>query len=539
MLRYGSLGARTWADRQPGLLCFLEVHMTPIDPKRKRVRSKDLASLAPFNLSRRQMLQYGAGGAALLLGSDKLLAQTLRLVARSKSPASRTFGGGTVDPTLRAVLNRATFGFSSAAYDEAIVMGVDDYIDWQLEPDLIDDSATEARLAIYDTLTMSAQEIFDSYQMMQNVPVLQLMEAVVVRTVYSRRQLHERMVEFWTDHFNIDITDGFEPFFKTVDDRDVIRQHAMGTFPELLNASARSSGMLWYLDNYANIVGHAQENYARELMELHTLGVNGPYTQRDVEEVARCLTGWTILAEPNFGGFVFHAPFHDVGAKTVLGQTIPAGGGESDGQTVLDILAAHPSTARFIANKMCIHFLGYDPPEDIVESVKQTYLDTDGDIKSMLRVILRAPVVQYLATPKFKRPLHLTASLLRAADAEVANPLLVVVHLLVMGHGSFLWPRPDGYPDTIEDWGSSLLPRWQFASALFDGGIPDVTVNATALLASQSPAPGEEAGAINYILTGGMLSLAEEAELQQFIDGGTPTTDWFGLAASVPGFQFY
>lgn len=513
--------------------------MQPIDPKRKRVRSNSIDKLFPLDLSRRQMLMMGVGGAATLFGSDELLAQTLRLMSRRKSAFSRATTGVVIDPTVRAVLNRATFGFSQTAYDEAAVMGVEDYIEWQLAPDLIDDSAAEARLAVYDTLNMSSQQVYDTYRNMSNVPILQLMEATVVQAVYSRRQLHQRMVEFWTDHFNIDILDTLVPFFKTTDDRDVIRQNAMGTFPDLLNASARSAAMLWYLDNYANRVGHAQENYARELMELHTLGVTGPYTQQDVEEVARCFTGWTIADAPNFGEFVFFEPFHDFGAKTVLGQLIPEGGGESDAQTVLDILAAHPSTARFIANKMCAYFLGYDPPEDIVESVKQTYLDTNGDIKSMLRVILRAPVVQYLATPKFKRPFHLTASLLRSADAEVTNPLSVVFHLFVMGHAPFLWPRPDGYPDTIEDWGASLLPRWQFASALFDGQIRDVTVDASALLAARDPAPGEEASAINDILTGGMLSTAEEAELQQFVAGGTTTTDWFGLAASVPGFQFY
>lgn len=485
------------------------------------------------------MLKLVAGGAATLWGQEQLFAQTMNRLAQRKLPAGSSSVRAPADPTLLAVLNRATFGFSQSAYDEAAVMGADNYLEWQLAPELIDDSAADARLAVYDTLTMTSQEILNTYNMMNNVPIFQLMESVVVRAVYSRRQLKERMVEFWTDHFNIDILDNPVPFLKTADDRDVIRQHALGTFPDLLNASARSAAMLWYLDNYANVAGNAQENYARELMELHTLGVTGPYTQQDVQEVARCFTGWTFQNTPNYGQFIYWGPNHDNGVKTVLGQVIPPGGGESDGQTVLDMLAAHPSTAKFIANKMCVYFLGYDPPEDIVESVKQTYLDTNGDIKSMLRVILRAPVAEYLATPKFKRPLHYSASLLRSTEAEIANPLQVVFYLMVMGHGPFLWPRPDGYPDTIEDWGSSLLPRWQFASALFDGAIPDVTADAAALIAAQNPTPGQEAVAINEILTGGTLSLAEETELQQFIDSGSPTTDWFGLAASVPGFQHY
>ena len=331
----------------------------------------------------------------------------------------------------------------------------------------------EGRLASYDTLFMSSQEIYDTYSEDRGVPIRQLVEATILRAIFSKRQLYERMVEFWTDHFSIDINDELVTFFKTADDRDVIRQHAMTSFPQLLNANARSGAMLYYLDNYANVVGHAQENYARELMELHTLGVKAPYTQQDVEEVARCLTGWTLGGSGNplgFGAFVFHPPFHDFDSKTVLGQVIPAGGGESDGQTVLDILAYHPNTARFIAEKLCKRFCSYNPSPTLINSVADTYSATGGDIKSMLRVILQEEVLHEFARPKFKRPFHLVASLLRASNANVADPRLLFEMLFIMGHAPFYWPTPDGYPDSLAAWAVSLVPRWQFATYIFEVG---------------------------------------------------------------------
>ena len=224
-----------------------------------------------------------------------------------------------LDPAILQLINRTTFGFTTSLYEEVSAMGFDEYVESQLDYEHVNDALVDARLASYETLFMSSQEIYDTYREERGVPIRQLVEATVLRAIFSKRQLYERMVQFWTDHFSIDINDDLVVFFKTADDRDVIRQHAMTTFPQLLNASAKSAAMLYYLDNFANIVGHAQENYARELMELHTVGVNGPYTQEDVEEVARCLTGWTIAGAENpsgFGSFVFHPPFHDYDAKT-------------------------------------------------------------------------------------------------------------------------------------------------------------------------------------------------------------------------------
>ncbi len=509
---------------------------------------RKLAHRKKSGLSRRQFL--GTSGAALIAARASARPTATRRIGIGKATHRSVAGNSSFDPVLLKLLDRTSFGFTRDAYAEVEAMGFTGYLEYQLDHLNVDDSDLDARLAVYDTLTMNAEQIYVTYGEMQAVPVLQLMEATTLRAALSKRQLFERMVEFWTDHFNIYILDDLCQFFKTPDDRDVIRQYAMSTFPELLNASARSAAMLYYLDNYSNVAGHAQENYARELMELHTLGVHGGYTQQDVEEVARCLTGWTFefrLNNPTLevGDFLFQNRNHDTDSKIVLGNVIPAGGGESDGQAVLDILAYHPNTAAFVGRKLCRHFLGDDPPEDIVETVKQTYLATGGDIKEMLRVILHPTVLTYLTTPKLRRPFHYAVSLLRASEANIFNPRVLLDYFYVMGHAPFFWITPDGYPDTAEAWGSSLRPRWLFTSALFDGAIPGVSVAPTALLQSEGgSASGMQAGAIDRILTGERMTAGEIDLVQGFYDDLSPgyafrDSDTFGLAGSMPTLQWY
>lgn len=497
--------------------------------------------------SRRRFLQ--ASGAGVAIGG--LVPSVVRARSRRRSrgrPALKR--RGTLDPTLLKLVNRITMGFNRATYDEAVALGYDGFLESQLDYESIDDSEWEARLSFYDlpTLDMTSQEIFDVYEGIPFVPIGELVQGTALRAIYSKRQLFERMVTFWTDHFNIEIRKGQCQWLKTADDRDVIRQYAMTSFPQLLTASAQSAAMSFYLDNWSNVVGHAQENYAREVMELHTMGVNGGYGQGDVEEVARCFTGWAFIGPRRdsglYGQFRFNgdANHHDDGTKFVLGTEIPPGGGESDGHTVLSILVNHPSTARFIAKKLCAWFLGYDPPEDVVESVKATYQATGGDIKSMLRVILNQNVLTYLSTPKVKRPFHLIASLLRAIDADVNGPRYLLARLETMGQLPFFWPTPDGYPDTLDAWGASVLPRWQFTTEVFYPPDHAVLVNLEALLDSEGGnAPGQQAEAINRIL-GETLSDEETAIVQEFYDTAPQEIalrDAFGLAASMQGFQWY
>ena len=230
------------------------------------------------------------------------------------------------------VLCRAAFGPRPGEVEQVARMGVDNWIDWQLHPEAIDDSALDAFLASrFPTLNKGALELFQGYQPGGDPGPRrvygELAVVALLRAAQSRRQLLEVMVEFWTDHFNIFQPDGQCKWLKTVDDREVIRKHALGKFGDLLTASAQSPAMLEYLDNRQNVKGVPNENYARELLELHTMGVDGPYEQADVLGVARCFTGWTYRVRGGDVEFLFLPRQHDSEAKEVLGHTIPAGGG--------------------------------------------------------------------------------------------------------------------------------------------------------------------------------------------------------------------
>jgi uncharacterized protein (DUF1800 family) len=236
--------------------------------------------------------------------------------------------------------------------------------------------------------------------------IRELQQAKLLRAVYSRRQLYEVMVDFWSNHFNVFAAKDADRWLVTAYDRDTIRPHALGRFRDLLLATAQSPAMLFYLDNWLSVAERAtpkrsssdatlrrgiNENYARELMELHTLGVDGGYTQRDVGEVARCFTGWTIRRTYQQPEFVFESRVHDRGKKLVLGTRIPAGGGIEDGLKIIDLLSRHPSTARFIATKLARRFVNDDPPPSLVDRVGEVFRDSDGDIKETLRAVVNAP----------------------------------------------------------------------------------------------------------------------------------------------------
>jgi uncharacterized protein (DUF1800 family) len=285
------------------------------------------------------------------------------------------------------------------------------------------------------------------------------------------------MVDFWTNHFNIYARKGLGVYRKATEDAEVVRKNALTTFPALLSASAHSTAMLAYLDNTVNKAGVANENYARELMELHTLGLHGGYSQKDVQEVARCFTGWTV--ESRFGrqtgAFRFDETVHDDGPKVVLGHTIPAGMGEKDAEVVLDILSKHPSTARFISSKICRHFLGTADTRWVDKTAK-AYLDTNGDIGSMLKPLLLSNELRD-GGPVAKRPLDFVVSSLRAFDAESDGGPAIQKHLAGMGQSLYEWPMPDGYPDRTSAWTGSLLARWNFATALASDSIQGTSID--------------------------------------------------------------
>lgn len=487
-------------------------------------------------LSRRAM--FTGGGAAL--------ASFWAGVSQSRAVAHPPEVAADVDPgsLLTKLVNRVSMGLNQAELTRAATMGYAPYLEYQLDHAAIDDSALQAQLAPLTTLTMQPFELATQNS---GTIVTQLIQALVLRSVFSNRQLFERVVEFWTDHFNVDISDGDFSYLKAVEDRDAIRANAMTTFPQILSASAHSPAMLRYLDNNISTAGNPNENYARELMELHTLGVDGGYTQQDVVEVARCFTGWTYYGRNNnmnTGLFRYNNNVHDNNQKIVLGNIIPAGGGMQDGVTVLNILADHPSTARFIATKLCKRFLSEDPPQSVINDVIATYTSTGGDIKAMIRTMLK-PNVLADAGLKYKRPYHIISSMLRVLPIAITSASSIRSQLRAAGHEPYYWGPPDGYPDTFSHWSGLLLPRWNFAFTLLNNQTTGVTVDAAVVTAFYAGAATADAMAdrINQAIFFGEMPEYDRLRIRDYLLPNPPSarrqSDAIALAFSSPSFQWY
>jgi uncharacterized protein (DUF1800 family) len=378
--------------------------------------------------------------------------------------------------------------------------------------------------------------------------IQELQQAKILRAVYSERQLQEVMTDFWFNHFNVFAQKGADRLLVTSYERDVIRPNVFAKFEDLLRATAKSPAMLFYLDNWqsttprpqqrrpagfnngaplinrgqirqrqAQIQGQGQrqgqmpaqqgqtpdqmqrpaqqrpmrginENYAREIMELHTLGVDGGYTQKDVQEVARCLTGWTIRDPRRGGEFYFNPNMHDSGEKVVLGEKISAGGGMDDGEKVIKMLAHHPSTAKFISTKLARKFVSDNPPASLVARMAETFKKTNGDIREVLLTMFNAPEFWSPESfrAKIKTPFEMTVSAVRAVGAETNGGPQFHRWIAQMGEGLYLAQPPTGYSDTAEIWVNTgaLLERMNFSLALVAGRIPGTRVD----LAKLAPA---------------------------------------------------
>ena len=533
------------------------------------------------------------------------------------------------------VLNRLGFGARPGDVERVKAMGLENYINQQLSPEKIADTVVENKVRDLPVLNMTTAELYEKYpqpgQLLrqlqargmlpedlaearetknnQNQPatnptpanplenekyrkvieeyyrenglqrpqriIAELQTSRILRAVYSERQLQEVMVDFWTNHFNIFAGKGADRWLLPAYDRDTIRPNALGKFSTLLQATAHSPAMLFYLDNFQSVSPNAirrrgtlqplrpvqlqqqrrgiNENYARELMELHTIGVDGGYTQKDVQEVARCFTGWTIFqprggaaavnammgeaGRRNAGTFFFNARVHDDGEKTVLGHKIPAGGGIKDGLLVLDILARHPSTAKFIATKLVRHFVSDTPPQSLVDRVAAAFTKSDGDIRETLRAIFFSKEFNSAEAyrAKIKRPFELVVSAIRTLGADTNGGPGTHQWIARMGEPLYGFQTPNGYSDAADAWVNTggLLERMNFGLALANNRVQGTKV-------SLAKVNGEQAKVMDdYLKTllAGDISAATRETLLKQLEPSDAATKVVGLILGTPEFQ--
>lgn len=419
-----------------------------------------------MKLSRRQLLGAAAGGGLVLAGGCGQIRRIAEGPPPHLSPPNLT-----AEPDYAAFMR---FGFGLSAQDQSpLEKGRKQWFEEQLHPTEDEPGLLSLALFRMDISHLTAYELRDipSHRVLE-----QLQRAAILRAVYSPWQLRERMADFWGNHFSIFARKGLAVYRKPQDERDVVRAHCLGSFPDMLRASARSTAMLLYLDQQASNFVQPNENYARELLELHSLGLEAGYTQKDVMEAARCFTGWT--EERRFlkgkGQFVFREDIHDKGTKVVMGHTIHPAGVE-EGEKIIEIVAMHPATARHLSKKLCQNFLGRED-DVVVKPVSDAYMASKGDIKTMLRVIFDLSE-QGLAQPAIKRPFDVAVTAIRALGAETDGGSGMQTHLAKMGQPLYQWPMPDGFPVEAVAWKGSLLARWNFALDLAGGKISGTSLN--------------------------------------------------------------
>jgi uncharacterized protein (DUF1800 family) len=444
----------------------------------------------------------------------------------------------TADQQVAHALNRLAFGPRPGDLARIRAMGVDKWINEQLDPAQIDDRHASSLIAsAFPALEKDAASLMREYPLPNLVQaqarrdgdgmsredslrlrdaarasqriVTELQSAKIARAVASERQLEEVLVDFWENHFSVFIGKN-QPmrYYMVSYGRDAIRPHALGKFRELLGAVAKSPAMLVYLDNWQSMADSGRprldsrmgpaarrrmavvqqqrrmrglnENYARELLELHTLGVDGGYTQQDVIEVARALTGWSLRAPQAGGGFVFRAEMHDAGAKVVLGHRLPAGRGLEDGEDVLDIVSRHPATAHHIALKLARRLVSDSPPAELVDRAAATFRNTDGDIRETVRTIVSSP--EFWSTEawraKVKSPFETVVSAMRALGAAPDTTPRTAMVVAYLGQPVYGHQAPNGWPETGNEWinTGAILNRINFGLAAAAGRIPGTRI---------------------------------------------------------------
>jgi len=465
------------------------------------------------------------------------------------------------DQQVIQALNRLTFGPRPGDAQKVRAMGVDKWIDLQLNPSRIDDTPFEQFASRYDMLNQDQNQLLQQYSDAQRQRRLvrrdkadsaqiarddsmairqiglarrqfmgQLQSERVARAAVSNRQLEEVMTDFWLNHFNVYAAKGPpEAYYLVQYERDVIRPNALGKFHDLLESVAKSPAMLFYLDNARSMAdstrprlrnGGLNENYGRELLELHTVGVDGGYTQQDVINVARALTGWTIKPPATGGGFVFRPEMHDAGEKIVLGHRLPTGRGIADGEDVLDIISRSPATARFIATKLARRFVADDPPQSLIDDATAVFFKTDGDIREVVRTIATSNEFysQQAFRSKVKSPFEVVVSAMRALNAQPDSTPRTAQAIAYLGEPLFGHQAPNGYPETSDAWMNTgaILNRINFGMAVAANRIPGASLASLPGIDSLQSAPrGTQVDAVVSLLLAGAVSPDTRAVLMK------------------------
>ena len=456
----------------------------------------------------------------------------------NRIPDSEIIPGPPLDDREQVVhmMSRMAFGARPGEIDDIMKQG--GWVSWieqQLNPDELSDSKLEAALAErFPWTKMTLQQMVAKYPIPENgenQPQLrqELPEYVVMRAALSNRQFKEVMCEFWRNHFCINQPEGNAPMrsYTAAHYEDhVIRKHAFGKFEDMLLASASHAGMLEYLDNYVSRRGAWNENYARELMELHTLGADRYYNEQDVLELSLTLTGWTFNRETL--QYSFRSDWHDTAAHKLLGKRVPTG--KEGGEFALKLLAYHPGTARYISEKLCKYLVNDNPSKALVQKVTSTFISSKGDLKKVYREIVLSEEfmnrLNYKA--KFKTPFEFTISALRATGAELGSLTSTTDNVMQMGQMIYGCDDPTGYYDYAEAWldAGVLTKRWNYAYALMAGKVRGVTVDSKLTERFKEGTPDEIRKKVTMQFIGGdvgdhedklLIKLAEKGDIAKMI----------------------
>jgi len=498
------------------------------------------------------------------------LVNKIKKIRRNANPAqflafSKLLGP---DERNRQALSRLTFGPHPGDLESLKRIGLQKWLDAQLSRQTIPENPIlQARLQPFESLRPSSYDKYLRYlsRRPRSVVADYLTAAKLFRAIYSNRQLQELLVDFWYNHFNVFIGKGGERYLVPSYERDAIRPYVLGSFYDLLLHTAQSPAMLFYLDNWQSVAADRamprayqkskrglNENYGRELLELHTLGVDGGYTQNDVVEVARCFTGWTIANPRKGGSFEYNDKVHDKGEKIVLGHVIPPGGSMDDGLEVLEIPARHPSTARFISLRLAQHFVADDPPPSLVNRMAETFRKSNGDLRRVMATMLSSAEFwsEGAYRAKVKTPFEMMVSAIRATNADVESAFVLAKEMQRLGEPLYRKVEPTGYSSANSEWVSlaGLLERMNFALALVHNRISGAKVDVSQWQALTQTDPIRIAACVleqdpteqtKAAIEKALHDEALQKQLTANANAGTPQLPSFvaGLAIGSPEFQ--